>query len=136
MYTPPIVGEDIENTQHDDQEGSRPLGFEADSNHGTRGKTEKRDKNTTYTPFSLKNEPKEQEYEQDASSEEETRDRRSDGAREVKKGTDYFLRSVSLMEGRPAKFFFLEMSVSLNTMTRPPITLRFRRKKFMSKMRP
>ena len=55
---------------------------------------------------------------------------------EFKNGTDYFLRSVSLIEGRPAKFFFLEMSVSLNTMTRPPITLRFRRKKFKSKMRP
>lgn len=58
------------------------------------------------------------------------------GSKRGEKVTDYFLRSVSLIEGRPAKFFFLEMSVSLNTITRPPITLRFRRKKFKSKMRP
>jgi len=71
MYAPPIVGEDIEDTQHDDQEGSGPLGFEADSNHDACGKTEKRDKYTTYAPCALKNEANEQEYEQDAPSEEE-----------------------------------------------------------------
>lgn len=72
IYTPPIVGEDIEDTQHHDQKGSGPLGFEADSDHDACGKTEKRDEYTTYAPFALKNEPKEQEYEQDAPSEEET----------------------------------------------------------------
>lgn len=64
------------------------------------------------------------------------RDRGSAGERAANKVPNYFLRSVSLMEGRPAKFFFLDMRVSLNNMTRPPITLRFRRKKLRSKMRP
>lgn len=47
MYAPPVVGEDIENAQHDNQKGSRPLGFEANSHHGARSKTEKSDENTT-----------------------------------------------------------------------------------------
>ena len=63
MYTPPVVGKDVEDTQKDDQEGSRPLGFEADGNHDARGKTEKGDYYATHAPFSLKDESKEQEYE-------------------------------------------------------------------------
>lgn len=136
MYAPPIVGKDIEDAQHNDQEGRGPLGFEANSNHDACGKTKQRDENAAYAPLSLNNEPKEQEYKQDASGEEETGAENQGDQREFEDDTDYFLRSVSLIEGRPAKFFLFEMSVSLNTMTRPPITLRFRRKKFKSKMRP
>lgn len=91
MYTPPIVGEDVEDTQYDDQEGGRPLGFEADSNHDARGKTEQRDKYTTYAPFALKNESNEQEYEQDASGKEETRGERSEGPKRVQERHRLFL---------------------------------------------
>lgn len=63
MYTPPVVGKDVEDTQHDDQEGSGPLGLEADSDHDACGKTEKRDEYTTYAPFALKDESNEQEDE-------------------------------------------------------------------------
>lgn len=73
MYAPPVVGENVENAQHDDQKGCGPFGFKADSNHDACRKTEERDKHTTYAPFALENEPNEQEYEQDASGEEETR---------------------------------------------------------------
>ena len=40
------------------------------------------------------------------------------------------------MLGRPANRVLLETIESLKTMKRPPMTLRLRRKKFMSKMRP
>lgn len=86
IYTPPIVGEDVENTQQDDQEGSGPLGLEADSDHDACSKTEKRDKYTTYAPFSLKDEPNKQEYEQDAPGKEEARGtERQRDQRELKK---------------------------------------------------
>lgn len=74
MYAPPVVGKDIEHAQDDDQKGCGPLGFETDSDHDACGKTEERDEYTTYTPFALKNESKEQENEQDTSSKEETRE--------------------------------------------------------------
>jgi hypothetical protein len=54
----------------------------------------------------------------------------------VGKNTHYFLRSVSLIDGMPAKLFFSLTTVSLNTIMRPPITLKLRRKKVRSKMRP
>jgi len=46
------------------------------------------------------------------------------------------LRSVSLILGRPANRLFLDTIESLKTMKRPPMTLRLRRKKFRSKIRP
>jgi hypothetical protein len=55
---------------------------------------------------------------------------------ETTERTHYFLRSVSLIEGRPANNFFLVIIDSLNTMKRPPMTERLRRKKVRSKMRP
>lgn len=74
MYAPPVVGKDVEDTQDDDQERSRPLGFEANSDHDASGKTEKRDKDTTYAPLALEDEANEQEYEQDTAGEEEAGD--------------------------------------------------------------
>ena len=52
------------------------------------------------------------------------------------KGTYYFLLSVSLSEGIPAKSFFLFCRESDKTMSRPPTTLRFRRKKDRSNNSP
>lgn len=48
----------------------------------------------------------------------------------------YFLRSFSVRVGRPAKTDLRVIIESLNTMKRPPMTLRLRRKKFRSKIRP
>lgn len=52
------------------------------------------------------------------------------------KSAHYFLRSVSLIVGKPANGDFRETIESLNTMNRPPMTLKLRRKKLRSKMRP
>lgn len=67
MYAPPIVGKHVEDTQHDDQKGGRPLGFKADGNHGACGEAKESEEYTSYAPFSLKNEAQEQEDEQNAS---------------------------------------------------------------------
>ena len=48
----------------------------------------------------------------------------------------YLRLSVSLIEGKPAKMFFFLIKDSDMTIMRPPITERFLRKKFKSKMRP
>ena len=48
----------------------------------------------------------------------------------------YFLRSFSVRVGRPAKTDLRVIMESLKTMKRPPMTLRLRRKKFKSKIRP
>lgn len=48
----------------------------------------------------------------------------------------YILRSFSSMDGSPAGANRLRTQESLRTMRRPPITLRLRRKKFKSNMRP
>lgn len=48
----------------------------------------------------------------------------------------YILRSFSSMDGSPAGANLLRTQESLRTMRRPPITLRLRRKKFKSNMRP
>lgn len=61
MDSPPVVGKYVKNAQHQHQECSRPLGLEANGNHGASGKTEKGDKDTHEAPFALKNEAKEEE---------------------------------------------------------------------------
>ena len=48
----------------------------------------------------------------------------------------YFLRSFSLMVGIPANNFLRDIIESLNTMKRPPMTERLRRKNVISKIRP
>ena len=48
----------------------------------------------------------------------------------------YFFLSFSAGSGRPAGANFFLTQLSLRTMRRPPITLRLRRKKLRSKMRP
>ena len=68
---PPVVGKDVEDAERDNEEDSGPFGFEADGDHDTGGKPENRSKNACDSPFTLNNEPKEQEDEQNATSEEE-----------------------------------------------------------------
>ena len=48
----------------------------------------------------------------------------------------YFFLSFSAGSGRPAGANFFRTQLSLRTMSRPPITLRLRRKKLRSKIRP
>jgi len=48
----------------------------------------------------------------------------------------YILRSFSSIWGNPAGANFVRTQLSLRTMRRPPMTLRLRRKKLRSKMRP
>jgi hypothetical protein len=51
-------------------------------------------------------------------------------------GTHYFLLSVSLRDGIPAKSFFLFWRESERTISKPPTTLRFRRKNERSNRSP
>jgi hypothetical protein len=68
---PPVVGPNIEKTQDDNKEGSRPLGFEANGNHNASGEPNKRNKDTEQAPFTLNDEAKEKEDKQDTPCEEE-----------------------------------------------------------------
>ena len=63
MHRPEVVYCNIEDTQNEYQEGSRPFRFEPNGNHSTRGKTKYRNEETTDTPLPLDNETKEKEYE-------------------------------------------------------------------------
>jgi hypothetical protein len=61
---PPVVGEDVEYAQHDDQEGGGPLGFEANRHHDTCGEPKDGDEDAHDAPGALEDKPDEQEYEQ------------------------------------------------------------------------
>jgi len=65
---PPVVGEDVEYAQHDDEEGGGPLGFEADRHHDTCGEPEDGDEDAHDAPGALEDKPDEQEYEQHTAS--------------------------------------------------------------------
>lgn len=71
MYRPPVVGEYIEDTEHENQEYSSPFGLESDSNHAAGTKTKDRNKETSNAPLSLEDETKEEEDEQDTAGKEE-----------------------------------------------------------------
>lgn len=68
MNGPPVVGENVENTQNYYEERSRPLGLEANSNHDTGSETDNGNENTDEAPFTLDNEPKEEEDEENTTS--------------------------------------------------------------------
>jgi len=87
VNAPPVVCENIEDTQNDDEEDSRPFDFEANSDHDTGGETEEEDKHPRDTPFALNDKFKEEEDEEDTAGKEEV----------------FFLWSVSLIEDSPAK---------------------------------
>ena len=50
--------------------------------------------------------------------------------------TYYFLRSESLIDGKPANLFLLLIIESLKTMNNPPTTLKLRKKNVRSKIKP
>ena len=72
VHAPPVVDEDIEYAQNNDQESSRPFCLEANGYHGARSKTNYRCDETSDTPFALNHVSKEEEYQQYTPSEEET----------------------------------------------------------------
>lgn len=71
MHRPPVVGENIEGAEDENQECSRPFGLEANRDHSTCAQTDDRDKQTCNAPFALDNESQEQEDEQDTASKQE-----------------------------------------------------------------
>jgi len=71
MYAPPVVGEHVEHAQEEDEESSRPLRFEADSNHTARSQTNDRHKHSSNAPLSLNHESQKEEDEQDPTGKKE-----------------------------------------------------------------
>jgi len=71
MHAPPVVGEYIEDAQNDNEEGSGPLGFKANSNHAAGSETEERNKYPCDAPRSLDYESKKQENEENTACEQE-----------------------------------------------------------------
>jgi len=69
--TPPIIYGNVENTERDDEECCRPLGFEANGNHNACNKTEQREERASDAPFALENKAEEKEDEEDATREKE-----------------------------------------------------------------
>ncbi len=74
--TPPIIHGNVENTERDDEECCRPLGFEANGNHNACNKTEQREERASDAPFALENKAEEKEDEEDAAREKETKERK------------------------------------------------------------
>ena len=136
MHSPPVICKYIEDTQDNDKECGRPLGFETDGDHRACTHSNQGNNDTNNAPLSLQNETEEKKNEQDASSEQEAKKKKIKKKSTLSQATDYFLRSVSVICGKPAKRFLRDTIESLKTMNKPPMTLRLRRKKFMSKMRP
>jgi hypothetical protein len=62
---PPIVDENIEYTQDENEERRGPLGLEANSNHRAGGETNQRDKRTSNAPLATECETNEKEDKQD-----------------------------------------------------------------------
>ncbi len=71
MDTPPVIDEDVENAERDDQEGCGPLGLEADCNHGARREADDRHEDTGDAPLSTEDEADEQEDEEYTSRKQE-----------------------------------------------------------------
>ena len=63
MNTPPVIDEDVEDTENEDKECGRPLRLEANCNHGAGGKTDKRHEETSNAPFTPEGKSNEEEDE-------------------------------------------------------------------------
>ena len=133
---PPVVDKHIEDTEEGDEETSAPLCLEPNGDHDASTETDDRDEDSSERPASLEDESDEEEDEEDSAGELEAGllVRRNDSG--ACSTTYYLRRSVSLMDGIPAKSFFLFANESERTINRPPTTLRFRRKKDRSKRSP
>ena len=137
VHTPPVVREHIEHAKYKNEESRRPLGLEANRHHSTGAQSNDRDEYASKSPFTLEYETQEKEDKKHTTCKKETRCHGLKNVRwGVKRQAHYFLRSVSLMLGSPANRAFLDTIESLKTMKSPPMTLRLRRKKLRSKMRP
>jgi hypothetical protein len=132
---PPIVYGNVEDTESEDKEWCWPLGLEANGNHDACNKANQREEGAPDAPCTLEDKAEEKENEEDAAREQEAKGkvRVITTTREI---AHYFLRSFSLMVGIPANNFLRDIIESLNTMKRPPMTERLRRKNVISKIRP
>lgn len=59
VYTPPVVYSHIEDTECNDEDGSGPLGLEANGNHDARDQTEQREDCAADAPLALNDKAKE-----------------------------------------------------------------------------
>lgn len=71
MNTPPVVDEDVEHAEDENQERSRPLRLEADRHHCAGGQTNERHEEPANAPLSPEGESDEEEDKQDTSGEQE-----------------------------------------------------------------
>ena len=71
MDAPPVVSKDVEDAENEDEEGGRPLGLEANSDHSASAETKDRDENTHEAPLALEDEAKEQEDEEHTTGQKE-----------------------------------------------------------------
>ena len=139
VNAPPVVDEHVENAKHHNKEPCRPLRLEADRHHDARREADDRHEQASDAPGTTEDKSDEEENEEDTPCKQEAVGVYALHFRSGKRAneaTHYFLRSFSERVGRPAKSFLRVYIESLKTMRRPPITLRLRRKKFRSKMRP
>ena len=140
VHRPEVVGDDVEDTQNENQEYTGPFSFEADCNHDTGGKSDDGYEDTPNAPLTLDDESKEKEDEKNSPSEKEAvgheYNHKLEKATQRMERSYYFFLSVSLILGKPAKGFLLLTMESLKTIKRPPITERLRKKNVKSKMRP
>lgn len=72
MDTPPVVDEDVEYGQREDQERGGPLGLETDCNHDACRKTDEGHEEPDEAPFTPDHEPNKEEDQEDATSKQET----------------------------------------------------------------
>lgn len=73
MDTPPVVDEYVEYAKDEDKERGGPSRFEAYCDHDASSKTDDRYKEAGDIPFSLDDEPNEEEDKEDTAGEEEAR---------------------------------------------------------------
>lgn len=72
FHTPPVVGENVEDAQNNDQERSGPLGLETNRNHGASDKTNYGNQKAHKAPLTLNDETKEEENQENATSKQNT----------------------------------------------------------------
>jgi hypothetical protein len=68
VNAPPVVDENVENREKNDQEARGPLGLEANSNHSTCHKTHDGHKRTRGSPFTTERKSNEKEDQEHAAS--------------------------------------------------------------------
>ena len=72
VNAPPVIDEDVENAEDDDQERGGPLRLETDGDHRACCETDQGHEDTTDAPFTAEGEADEEEDKQDTARQEET----------------------------------------------------------------